>query len=258
MVKRLLGRAGFAFILLFPWLAGANQGSPTYRRDQMLFQFEFNEQSGTTWFDASTHAYVLNATGSGDAIVTGKHGRALSMNGSGCAALTDISGTVDNTFQDYTYEVSFYLDGSQDANGTSVFFAQDFLTDAWDLGYIIGPNGKTYLRHRLTINANTDVVDDMTGVLPISTATYHHAVFRRQSGQWKDLWLDGTFDSKSATKASSWNIAKIIEIGCTGAAGSRFVRGNLDRVTFWKTYFSDGETRQLYTIWLGRKARLLQ
>lgn len=244
-------------LLLLPAALQANQQTSQMHRDTMWAQYFFND-TGTAAVDASTHGWTAGDEGTGNAIVTGKHDRAISMSGSGGKMLPDIHTTIpsENVFMDWTVVVSYKLTGKLHANGVSNFFSMDAGAFAWDLGI----SGRGVLRNRFTCGGNVDTNDDMRGSVGYSSGTYHWAAFRRnyQAG-FRDSWLDGVFDSSTTTNPACVYIAPgFAELGSTGSGNNINLAGDMDELTIWKTPLTNGELKQLYTQWIGRRRQLLQ
>lgn len=244
-------------LLLIPSFLQANQQTSQMHRDTMWAQYFFND-TGTMAVDASTHGWNAGDEGTGNAIVTGKHDRAISMNGSGGKMLPDLhlSNVAENTFMDWTVVVSYKLTGKLHANGTSNFFSFDGGAFAWDLGIVT----QGALRNRFTCAGHIDGNDDLRGTVGTSSGTYHWAAFRRSSALgFRDMWRDGVKDSSTPTDpACVYSAAGFAELGSTGSGGNLNLAGDMDELTIWKIALTDGEIKQLYTQWIGRRKQFLQ
>jgi hypothetical protein len=246
----------YLLVLLLASPALADQIGSTTKRENILFQYLFNEPSGTTWIDNSTHSLVAVLGGTGQAIISGKHGNAISFNGSGGLALPDMDGTADNVVGNFTIIASYRPKGG--ATGTSCIVCKND-----DIGntVIFGFRG-----HRPYMNWSLASGGDISGVMEynvmLSSNVWHHLIWSRKAGEVKDMWVDGVRVASTVTTSSSYTTTAGqnggFEIGTNSAGANNNVIGDLDEITYWRVYLSDGEKRNQYAQWFGRKRQFSQ
>lgn len=235
----------------------ADQIRSNYKRDQILFQYLLNENTGTSFADTSTHSYTAKFNGTGNAIIRGKTGYAISTSGSGGMGIySPGDGSDDNVIQDFTFIASVrprsgavgtscILCKNDDAGNTVIFgFRQHFLYMNWALLF------------------DPDSVPVIQSPVMVSSNTWHFVAFRRKAGAVKDLFLDGKLMIRNATTPATYNSAigknGNFELMTNSSGANNNVIGDLDEATWYRTYIDDGVLYQFYREWVGRKKLRLQ
>jgi len=230
-------------------IANADVVSPTFRRDKILFQFHYNDP-GLTSIDTSTHGFRWVPGGAGTASITGKTGLAWSFNGSGYIPTTIGTSAPENKIGDFSIVVSFRPRGSSSPRNN--IMGQSGTADNGWFFALIG--------HKLTMNWDgpaDDAVPTLTGPM-VSSSTWHHAIYWRKMGVVKGLDLDGVIVASNTTQNNTNNLDQEMDIGTNIAGTNCNFIGDIDEITVYQHCLSDGERKELYTRWVGRRKSFLE
>lgn len=239
------------FFVLSPSILFAGQTTAQYKRNLMMFCYE---EFGSTFTDVSTHTFATKLVGSGQAVISGKDGLALSLSAGGFQLPDATLRAPDTSLRDMTAMFVFRPTGG--ASGTSCLFCHN--------GSASGANLAGFQAHRLYWNWSpsgigncTDVVDPLTSNAPVSSATWHQIIFTRLDNQRKEIWLDGVMVSSAATLDCTDTADTVMEIGSNSGGANNNVKGDLAEAVLWRAYFTPGEIKYLYQQFTGKPKRFL-
>lgn len=229
MVKRL------AFLFLF--FGGAAWGGQTpnqYSIDGIKsllgFGFHFNEPDGTTFADVSTNSQVGSFVGSGNAIVSGLWGNAVSFNGNGCVTIP--ASVVHNV---RSFSVAFWMYPDSEVVGRTGLMTKSAGAGNYSV---------SLFNFKIESNISFDANSQVFGTSYISTSTWTHVAVVRRNNFRTEVWVNGVMENSAVVDDQDLNVTganNTFVIGGINNCTTGFFTGRIEDAFFWQRDLSAGE-----------------